>query len=166
MTRIIEKAPSTKFPPSEKLQVLNPKTPPALLKLGAGNFSGAWILDFGISFKRLHLDGQYRRKIAHDGVPRIAAVRRTINLTARRSEINAAFIEGIHGHRVAQHIHVAILLRQTLRQRFPFVTACLAAIHAQLSVERKMLGVALDGHNVNGLWLVRVNVNREAEVGR
>ena len=107
-----------------------------------------------------------RRQIAHDGVPRVAAVGRAIDLAAGRAEIDAARVERIDGHRVAQHVHVAILLRQAFGERFPFVAARLAAIHAQLAVRRKMLGIALDGHDVDGFRFVRVNVNRETEVGR
>src|SRR6185312_6334360 len=37
--------------------------------------------------------------------------------------------------------------------------------HAQLAIEGEVLGVTLDGDNVNGFRLVRVHVNHESEVG-
>jgi len=40
--------------------------------------------------------------------------------------------------------HVTIALRQTFGERFPLVSATLAAVDAQLAVEGKMLPVALD----------------------
>ena len=49
---------------------------------------------------------------------------------------------------------------------FPFVAAGAAAIDAQLSVEREMLRIALDRHHVDGLRLVRMDVDHEPEVGR
>ena len=55
-----------------------------------------------------------------------------VDLSARGAEIDAALIERIDGHRVAQHVHVAIALRQAFRQRFPFVAAGPAAIDAHL----------------------------------
>src|SRR5205085_3818099 len=41
-----------------------------------------------------------------------------------------------------------------------------AAVSAQLALVDVVLGVALDGDNVNRVGLVRVNVDDEAEVGR
>ena len=55
-----------------------------------------------------------RREIANNRIPRVAGIGRGINLTARGSEINAALIERIDCHGVAQHVHVAIALRQVL----------------------------------------------------
>ena len=72
----------------------------------------------------------------------------------------------VHGHRVAQHVHVAILLRQALRERFPFVAASPAAIHAQFAVRRIMQRIARDGHDENRFRLVRVNINRKTEIRR
>ena len=90
---------------------------------------------------------------------------RRVHLPAGGAEINAAGIERIDGHGVAQHVHVAIALRQALGERLPFVSAGAAAVDAQLSFERKMLRVALDRDDVNGFRLVRVNVDHEAEIG-
>src|SRR4030095_13615335 len=70
------------------------------------------------------------------------------------------------GHGIAQHVYVTVALRQTLCERFPFVAARFAAVDAQFPVKRKMFGVALDRHDVDSLWLMRVNVDRETEVGR
>src|SRR5262249_60410919 len=84
---------------------------------------------------------------------------------AGRAEVNAALIERVDGHGVAQHIHVAVLLRQALREGLPLTAAGPAAVYAQLAVGWKMLGVALDGHDVDSVRLVRVNIDNEAEIG-
>src|SRR5439155_4207499 len=67
-------------------------------------------------------------------------------------------------HGIAQHVHIAILLWQPLLKRLPFVAAAAATEHPQLSVGRKMLGVALDRHYVNSLRLVGVHVDYKAEI--
>ena len=100
------------------------------------------------------------------GFQRVAAVGGGIDLAAGGAEIHAARFERVHGHRVAQHVDVAVLLRQALGERFPFVAARPAAIDAQLAIGREMLGVALDRDDVDGVRLVRVNLDREPEVGR
>ena len=100
------------------------------------------------------------------GVQLSPRVGRGVHLAAGRAEIDAARVERIDGHRVAQHVHVAIALRQALRQRLPLVAAGAAAVDAQLALRRIMLRVALDRHDVDRLRLVRVNVDGEAEVGR
>ena len=48
------------------------------------------------------------------GAQLVAAVGRGVDLSAGRAEVDAARIERIDGHRVAQHVHVAVALRQTL----------------------------------------------------
>ena len=68
-------------------------------------------------------------------------------------------------HRVAEDVHVAVLLRQAFRERLPLVPAGPAAVDAELAVGRDVLGVALDRHDVDRLRLVRVDGDREAEVG-
>ena len=105
-------------------------------------------------------------QVAHDRRPRVARVGRGVHLPAGRAEVDAAGVERVDGHRVAQHVHVAVALRQSLGQRLPLVAAGAAPIDAQLAVERIVLGVALDRHDVDRLRLVRVHVDREAEVGR
>ena len=45
--------------------------------------------------------------------------RPTIDLAAGRAEVDAALVERVNRHRVAQHVHVAIALRQALRERLP-----------------------------------------------
>ena len=50
---------------------------------------------------------------------------------ARRScRIRAAGIERIDRHRITQHVDVAVVLRQTLGERLPLVSARPAAVHA------------------------------------
>ena len=57
-------------------------------------------------------------------------------------------------------------MRQTSGQSLPFVAARPAAVDAQLAIVDEMLRVTLDRNNVNGLRLVRVDVDHESEVGR
>ena len=95
------------------------------------------------SWQRLRFDRQNRRKISHDRAPCVTGVGRSINLAAGGAEINAARIERVDRHRVAQHIHVAIALRQTFRQFFPLVAAGPAAIDAQFAIGRKMFRESL-----------------------
>ena len=60
---------------------------------------------------------------------------------------------------------VAVLLRKALAERLPLIAAGAAAEDLQLAVDGKMLRVALDGHDVDGLGLMGVDVDDEAEVG-
>src|SRR5262245_28858560 len=53
------------------------------------------------------------------GRPAIAGIGRQVDLAAGGTEIHAARIERIDGHRVALHMNVAVLLRQPLRERLP-----------------------------------------------
>src|SRR6266478_6870513 len=52
-------------------------------------------------------------KVFHNGAPAVAGVGGTIYLAAGGAEIDAAFIERVDGHGVAQHVHVTVVLRQT-----------------------------------------------------
>ncbi len=89
-----------------------------------------------------------------------------VDLTAGGAEVNAAVVECIDSHGVAQNIHVAILLRKALGERLPLVAAgARLRIDLELAIERKMLRVALDGNDVEGFRLVSVDVDDEAEVG-
>ena len=119
-----------------------------------------------VSWQRLHFDRQHGRKIPDDRIPRVAAVGRCVNLPAGGAKINAARVERVNGHGVAQHVDIAVPLRQTVCQRFPFVSARPAAVHPQLSVGREMFRVALDGDDIDGFRFVRVNIDRESEIGR
>ena len=78
-------------------------------------------------------------KIPHNRSPAISRVGRGVHLPAGGAEIDAALIERVDGHGVAQHVDVAVALRQALGQRLPLVAAGAAAEDAQLAVERKML---------------------------
>src|SRR5208337_3335951 len=114
--RIMKKfqAPTSKLQRSSNAQIPKSGPPFRSLDFGISLELGAWNLE--LSFQRLHLDGINRRQVAHDGVPRIAAVGRAINLAARRAEIYTARVKRIHGHRVAQHVDVTIFLRQAVRE--------------------------------------------------
>ena len=68
-----------------------------------------------------------------------------INLAARRAEIDAAGVERVHSHGVAEDVHVAVLLRQALGERFPVVATGFAAIDSQFAVGQVVQGIAGDG---------------------
>ena len=117
------------------------------------------------SWEGLDFDGKDGGKIVDNGVPRVAGVIRTIDLSAGGAEVDAAGIEPIHGHGVAKNIDVAILLGKALGEGFPFVAARAAAVDAQLAFVDEMFAVALDGNDVDSFGFVGVNVNDEAEIG-
>lgn len=62
-------------------------------------------------WQRLHLDRQYCRQIANDGVPALASICRRVDLAARSAEVDPTFVERIDGHSIPQHVHVAVFLR-------------------------------------------------------
>ncbi len=97
--------------------------------------------------------------------PRVSGISRTVDLSSGGAEVDATGIELVHGHGVAQHVDVAVTLRQALGERFPLVATGAAAVSAQLPVNGEVLRVTLDGDNVNGLRFVRVDVDDKAEVG-
>ena len=99
------------------------------------------------------------------GGPVVAGVGGGVDLAAGGAEIDAAGVEGVDGHGVAQDIDVAILLGQAVGERFPFVAAGAAAVDAELSFGGIVLGIAFDGDDVDGFGLVGVNVDGEAEIG-
>src|SRR5206468_1718735 len=83
--------------------------------------------------------GAYGRKIAYDGCPAVPGVRREVHLPAGGAEVHAALVERVDGHRVAQHVDVAVALRQAFREPLPLVAAGAAAVHAQLPLGRIVL---------------------------
>src|SRR5438105_2830417 len=101
-----------------------------------------------------------------DRPPGVSGIGRRVDLSPCCAEVDAAGIERVDRHRVAQHVDVAVALRQSLRERLPLVAAGAAAVHAQLAIGRVVLGVALARHHVDRLGLVRVHVDRKSEVGR
>jgi len=68
--------------------------------------------------------------------PVISCVGGAVHLPSRSAKIHATLVQRIHGHRVAQDVDVAVLLRQAFRERFPFVAAFAAAVDAQFSIRR------------------------------
>src|SRR5437660_1286872 len=118
------------------------------------------------SWQRLDLDRKYGWEVFDDGRPTVARVGGTVHLPARRAKVDATFIERVDGHGIAQYVYVAVLLRQPLGQRFPFVAAGFAAVDTQLAVEGEVFSIALDGHDVDGFRFVGVDVDHETEVGR
>ena len=116
--------------------------------------------------QRLHLHRQHRRQIAHNRIPAVARIGRAVHLAAGGAEVNSAFVQRVDRHGIAQHVHVAIFLRQAFGQRLPLIAAAAAAKDAQLAFVQKVFRVALDRHDVNRLRFVRVNVDDKAEIGR
>ena len=78
-------------------------------------------------------------------------------MAAGGAEINAAIIESIDGHGIAQDVDIAILLRETLGERLPLVASGAAAVNAQLAFVDVVLAVALDGDYLNCLGQVGVH---------
>src|SRR5208282_6834690 len=103
------------------------------------------------SRQRLHLNRKHARKVADNGSPTVSRIGRRIDLPAARPEVNAALIKRIDSHRVPQHVDVAVALRQALGQWLPLVSAGAAAEDAQFAIRDKVLRVALDGDDVDGL---------------
>ena len=58
--------------------------------------------------QRLHLDRQHRRQVADDRRPTCRRRRPSIDLAAGGAEVDAARIERVDRHRVAQDVHVAV----------------------------------------------------------
>ena len=95
--------------------------------------------DFSLgSHQRLHLNRKHAWKIADDRIPAVPGVGRRVHLAAGGPEIDSAFIQRIHGHGIAQHVHIAVALRQALGQSLPLVSAGAAAEDAQLAVGNKV----------------------------
>src|ERR1019366_876382 len=119
-----------------------------------------------VSPQRLHLNRKHGRKIADNWGPAVSGIGGGIYLSAAGAEIHSAFVERIDGHGVAQHVDVAVALRQAFGERLPLVSSAAAAEHSQLAIWNKMLRVALDGDYVDGLRLAGVHVDDEPEIGR
>ena len=63
----------------------------------------------------------------------------TVDLAAGGAEVDAARIERVDGHRVAQDVDVAVSLRQAFGERLPLVAAGAAAVDAELAFGRIVL---------------------------
>ena len=115
--------------------------------------------------------GPVLRPRARTGRSRTIAVQlsppsaRAVDLAAGRAEVHAARVERVDAHRVAEHVDVAILLRQAAREWFPVVAAGAAAVDAELALGRNPQ-VGVHRHGIDRVGFVRVNVDREAEIGR
>jgi len=113
----------------------------------------------------LDLDGINGREVADYGRPSVTGIGRAVDLASGGAEIDAALIEGVDRHGIAEDVDVAVFLRETLGEFFPFVAAGAAAVNPEFAVGNKMLAVALDRDDVDGVRLVSVDVDDEAEVG-
>ena len=80
------------------------------------------------------------------------------------SKVYPAVIERIHVHRVPEDIDVAVFLRQSGRQRLPFVTAGPAPVDAQVAFIRVVLGIALHRDDIDRFGFVGVHTDRESEI--
>ena len=117
------------------------------------------------SWEGLHFDGEDGGEVVNDGVPRVASVIGAVDLAARSAEVDAAGVEFVHGHGVAKDVDVAIFLRESLGQGFPFVATGAAAIYAELAFVDKAFAIAFDGDDIDGFRFVGVDVDHETEVG-
>ena len=68
---------------------------------------------------RLDFNRKHGRKIAHDRSPAVSGIGRGVYLPSAGAEIDAAFVERIDRHGIAQHIHIAVALRQALWSAAP-----------------------------------------------
>src|SRR5579864_1822463 len=100
-------------------------------------------ITYTISPNRLHFHAQHRWQIAHDWIPAVPGVGGAIDLAAGGAKINSAFVERVHSHGVAQHVNIAVRLRQAFSERLPLVASSLAAINPQLAFVHVMLAIAL-----------------------
>lgn len=99
-----------------------------------------------------------------DGLPVVAGIGGDVDLAAGGAEVDAAGVEGVDGHGVAEDVDVAIVLGEAVGEGFPFVAAGAAAVDAELALGGVVLGVALDGGDVDGVGLVGMDCDGEAEV--
>src|SRR5262249_37830457 len=115
------------------------------------------------SWQRLDFDRDDVGQMLPERDSVVARLGRAVHPTTGRPEVDPARVERVDGHRVAEHVDVAVALRQPSCERLPLVATGPAAVHAQLAVGRIVLGVALDRDDVDRLGLVRVHVDRESE---
>src|SRR5690606_32346330 len=92
--------------------------------------------------QRLYFYRQHGGKVPNERHPCVAAIGRPVHLAAGGTEIDSARVEGVDRHRIAQHVDIAMALRQPVRERLPFVASCAASIYPQLTIGRIMFGVA------------------------
>src|SRR5258707_8961976 len=95
----------------------------------------------------LYLDGEDSWQVAHNGGPGIAGVGGNVDLAAAGAEVDAAGIERVYRHGVAEDVDVAIALREALGERFPLVAAGLAAVDAKFAIGNEVFAVAFDGRD-------------------
>src|SRR5262249_43739438 len=100
------------------------------------------------------------------GLQFVADITESVSPPAGSAKIDAALVERIDRHRVAQNIDVAVALRQTLGKRLPLVPTRPAAVYAQLAVRGIVFPVALDRDDVDRLGLMGMDVDYKSEVGR
>ena len=86
----------------------------------------------------LHFDGEDGGQVVDDGVPGVAGIGGGVDLAAGGAEVDAAVVERVDGHGIAQHVDVAVCCGRPLVSGFPLVAAGAAAKDAKLAVEREV----------------------------
>src|SRR5262245_15659473 len=100
-------------------------------------------------FYGLGLDGENCWQIVDDGSPGVAGIRRAVDLAASGAEVDAAVVQRIGRHRVAEDVDVAVFLREAFGERLPVVSAGAATVDAELAFGREVEAVAGDGDDVD-----------------
>ena len=75
----------------------------------------------------LGFDGEDRWKVVGDGGPIVAGVGGAVDLAAGGAEVDAAVVECIDGHGIAEDVDVAVFLREAVGEGLPLVAAGAAA---------------------------------------
>src|SRR6516164_8884837 len=116
------------------------------------------------SFEGLHLHREDGGEVMDDRDPGIAGVGGTVDLAASGTEVDTAVVESVNGHGISEDVDVTVLLREALRERFPFVATGLAAVDPQLSFRNVVETVAGNWNDIDGFRFVGVDINHKAEV--
>ena len=85
------------------------------------------------SCQRLHFDRQHCRKVPNNRCPAVSGIGGGVDLAAGGAEVHTALVERVDCHGVAQHVDVAILLRQAFGERLPLISSRTAAKDAKLA---------------------------------
>src|SRR2546425_618749 len=111
------------------------------------------------------LDAVDRRERVEQAVPLLAAVATDPELARGGAEVERGRLQLVDGHRVAQDRVVGILLREAAGKTLPGAAAVLAAPHGRGAV-RTGARHRHERQDVDRVGVVRMNDDREAEVGR
>src|SRR5579859_3493028 len=110
-------------------------------------------------------DGEDRRQVVRDQLPRVASVAAGEDLAGVRADIDAARVERVAGHAVAQHAQRdAGAGRQAVSERLPALAAVARAIDGEVVAEVVPVLGFHDGKDRVGV--LAINRDGEAELGR